>query len=363
MKFLSVCSGIEAASVAWQPLGFKAVGFSEIEKFPCRVLEHHYPEVTNFGSLLDWRNWNAEKFDILVGGTPCQDFSIAGKRQHGERADLTFEFIKMAGALRPEWVVWENVPGVLSMGKGETFARILQAFSEFGYGVAWRVLDAQNFGVPQRRRRVFLVGHSSGDPRRSGEVLFEQESLRGDIEKSREKRERNTTSTEKCSTFRYISFGEYQEDSKASTRKARDGKDATDLICFEPRSQDGIPRLSKDGKSPTLNTAQGGQRQPCIAFAQNTRDELRLFNGDGQKVGALSAQPGMKQQSFIAGQKVIRRITPIEALRLQGFPDDYLVKVPGYSDTQAYRAVGNSMAVPVMRWIGERIKQNDKKKM
>lgn len=317
MKFLSICSGIEAASVAWEPLGFKAVGFSEIEKFPCRVLEHHYPEVTNFGSLLDWRSWDAEKFDILVGGTPCQDFSIAGKRQHGERADLTFEFIKMAGALRPEWVVWENVPGVLSMGKGETFARILQAFSEFGYGVAWRVLDAQNFGVPQRRRRVFLVGHSSGDPRRSGEVLFEQESLRGDIEKSREERQEITREFETNS-------GKTSFTLNAGACNRLD----FETFIFEPRSQDGIPRISKDGKCPTLNTAQGGQRQPCVA-----------------------------KTSFV------RRLTPIEALRLQGFPDDYLVKVPGYSDTQAYRAVGNSMAVPVMRWIGERIKQNDTKKM
>lgn len=313
MKFLSVCSGIEAASVAWQPLGFKAVGFSEIEKFPCRVLEHHYPEVTNFGSLLDWRNWNAEKFDILVGGTPCQDFSIAGKRQHGERADLTFEFIKMAGALRPEWFLWENVPGVLSMGKGETFARIIQAFSEFGYGLAWRILDAQNFGVPQRRRRVFLVGHSAGDPTRAGEILFEQESLRGDFEKSREKRKEITREFETNS-------GKTSFTLNAGSCNRLDYE--TETFIFEPRSQDGVPRISKGGISNTLSI-------PCIANSNN---------------------------------KKARRITPIEALRLQGFPDDYLINVSGYSDTQAYKAVGNSMAVPVMRWIGERIK-NDTKKM
>ena len=180
MKYLSVCSGIEAASVAWRPLGWEAVGFSEIERFPNMVLEHHYPDVPNFGDMNEHKEWPNTNPDVLVGGTPCQSFSVAGLRQGmaDPRGNLALVYLAVAERQRPRWLVWENVPGVLSSHGGRDFGSFLGALAELGYGFAYRVLDAQYFGVPQRRRRVFVVGHL-GDWRRAAEVLFEPQSMQG----------------------------------------------------------------------------------------------------------------------------------------------------------------------------------------
>ncbi len=180
MIYGSVCSGIEAATVAWESLGWRASFFSEIEPFPRAVLEHHYPNVPIHGDFTTIEKGMYEDIDLLVGGTPCQDFSIAGLRSgmDGERGNLTLEFVRLAQRLRPKWIVWENVFGVLSSGKGRDFGSFLGALDELGYGVAWRVLDAKNFGVPQRRRRVFLVGYF-GDWRPAAAVLFEPQGVCG----------------------------------------------------------------------------------------------------------------------------------------------------------------------------------------
>jgi len=184
VKYLSVCSGIEAATVAWHGLGWEPVGFSEIEPFPCQLLAERFPTVPNLGDMTKYREWPIERgtVDLLVGGTPCQAFSVTGLRKGLEdpRGNLALTFVGMVDWYRPEWVVWENVPGVLSSSGGRDFGAFLGALGQLGYGFAYRVLDAQHFGVPQRRRRVFVVAHSSGDPRRAGAVLFEPESLRGD---------------------------------------------------------------------------------------------------------------------------------------------------------------------------------------
>ena len=190
LTYLSVCSGIEAATVAWHPLGWKPIGFAEIDKFPSAVLAHHYPEVKNYGDFtkIEPKDLSCHP-DILVGGTPCQSFSIAGKRAglDDPRGNLTLEFVRLAARLRTRWLVWENVPGVLSIDGGQTFGAFLGALGEVGYGVAYRILDAQYIGVPQRRRRVFVVGHF-GDWRRAAAVLFERQSLSGGTPPSREKR-------------------------------------------------------------------------------------------------------------------------------------------------------------------------------
>ena len=150
MKYLSVCSGIEAATVAWHPLGWEAVGYSEIEKFPSSVLEHHYPNVPNFGDMTKFKEWNLNgSIDLLVGGTPCQSFSVAGLRKGLEdpRGNLALTYVGILDKFRPKWFVWENVPGVLSSGGGRDFGSFLGAVAELGYGFAYRVLDAQYFGV------------------------------------------------------------------------------------------------------------------------------------------------------------------------------------------------------------------------
>lgn len=221
MTYASVCSGIEAATAAWHHIGWKPVWFAEIDPFCKSYLKHHYPEVPNLGEISGIRpHWMRRSgiptnFDVLVGGTPCQAFSVAGKRKgmDDERGQLTLEYIRIARAFRPSWLVWENVPGVLSIETGTTFARIISLLAGYpsseiiqvpedgwgnsgilaqchrgAYGIAWRVLDAQYFGVPQRRRRVFIVGHI-GDWRSAAAVLFERDSLSGNPAPSREARQ------------------------------------------------------------------------------------------------------------------------------------------------------------------------------
>ena len=196
MKYLSVCSGIEAATVAWHPLGWQAIGFSEIEKFPSQVLAHHYPNVPNLGDMTKYKEWNLESnVDVFVGGTPCQSFSVAGLRKglDDPRGNLMLTYLAIADKYRPRWLVWENVPGVLSSNGGKDFGTFLGGLGELGYGFAYRVLDAQYFGVAQRRRRVFVVGYL-GDWRRAAAVLFERHSLSGNPAPRRQKGKSATAS-------------------------------------------------------------------------------------------------------------------------------------------------------------------------
>ena len=572
MKYLSVCSGIEAATVAWHHMGWKPVGFSEIEPFPSKVLAHHYPDVTNFGDMTKFKEWKLDDtVELLVGGTPCQSFSVAGLRKGlaDPRGNLMLTYLAMANHFKPKWLLWENVPGVLSSNRGHDFAALLQGMAECGYGFAYRVLDAQYFGVPQRRRRVFVVG-CLGDWRSAAKVLFESESLCGDITPRRgEGKEVAPTITrgfgdrgydlnqiagggykvdfpqdtvgaldtecgfQKAShqsinqghilalnkdeeplnphvngtittrtgrsqsspeevvihPFREADLHNYKETDVAGTLKASGGvlaggsetfltqlsaynitfcdangtrKDRPDggLYVNETDTSNTLTRAgigtnvvqavdtyngtiqgdvaygftqvdaARDiGKdiSPTLRSGgDGGYPNHSVAYAvdtyngsiqgdvactltsasgvsnasgpkamvfqQNTRDEVRYVGGDGQIAGALMADAGMKQQNYIhlaagflpgQGSKAqglgyevemaptlragcssyglhqsmrVRRLTPKECERLQGFPDDY-TNIPSAADTGRYKALGNSMAVPVMRWIGERINE------
>ena len=188
MRFLSVCSGIEAASVAWSPLGWKAWAFAEIEPFPSAVLAHRYPSTPNLGDMTGFKDWPDATLDVLCGGTPCQSFSNAGLRAglDDPRGQLMLTFGAIAARYRPRWLVWENVPGVLSSNGGRDFGAFLGLLGFLGYGFAYRVLDAQfvrvdghGRAVPQRRNRVFVVG-CLGDWRSAAAVLLERESLRGD---------------------------------------------------------------------------------------------------------------------------------------------------------------------------------------
>lgn len=197
MKYISLFSGIEAATVAWEPLGWEPVAFCEIDEFSSAVLAHRFPNVPNLGDIteVDWSDY-VGSVDLIVGGSPCQSFSISGKREGlaGE-SGLMFEYIRAVREIRPRWFIWENVPGALSSEKGDAFRQLLSEMDECGYGLAWRVLDAQFFGVAQRRRRVFLVG--SLGSQRAAEILFEPDSLRWDHPSSREKRQDLTRAAER----------------------------------------------------------------------------------------------------------------------------------------------------------------------
>jgi site-specific DNA-cytosine methylase len=218
MNYLSVCSGIEAASCAWHDLGWNPVGFSEIEKFPSEVLKHHYPHVPNLGDMTKFKEWNlGTNVDVFVGGTPCQSFSVAGLRKglDDPRGNLMLTYLAIADRFRPKWLVWENVPGVLSSNDGQDFGTFLGGLGELGYGFAYRVLDAQYFGVAQRRRRVFVIGYL-GDWRPAAAVLFERDSLQRNPPPSRKARERTAT-------FFESSLAQYRAADVGGTLKASGG--------------------------------------------------------------------------------------------------------------------------------------------
>ena len=352
LRYGSVCSGIEAATVAWEPLGWSASFFSEIEKFPRAVLTARFPDTPLHGDFTTIKAGEYEAIDILVGGTPCQSFSIAGLRGglDDDRGNLALEYLRLAQRLRPRWLVWENVPGVLSSGKGRDFGAILGGMVQLGYGFSYRVLDAQNFGVPQRRRRVFVVSYL-GDWRRAAAVLFERESLSGDTAPRREAGQRVadslTVGANQCSRFP----GDFVE---------------VAVGALEARHAGGFQ---------SAQSAAAGHLLPQVSHALRGEGYDASEDGTGRGV-PLTFKHNMSYPSWgsdlsetlqaenplaVAHNYAVRRLTPRECERLQGFPDDYTqIAYRGKPaehcpDGPRYKSLGNSMAVPVMRWIGKRI--------
>lgn len=199
MRYLSVCSGIEAASVAWHDMGWTPVGFSEIEPFPCEVLKQRFPNVKNYGDLTNYEQWDIEPgtVDVLVGGPPCQAFSVAGLREGmaDPRGNLSLIYFGLVKRLKPKWIVYENVPGLLSARSGSDFSALLSALAECGYGFAYRMLDAQHFSLAQRRQRIFIVGCRTGDWRHPAAVLFDGPSSFGHFKKGEDEGQETASSS------------------------------------------------------------------------------------------------------------------------------------------------------------------------
>ena len=325
MRYLSVCSGMEAASVAWHPLGWQPVGFSEIEPFPCAILKHRFPHTPNYGSLTEYKQWPLEPgaIDLLVGGTPCQSFSVAGLRKglDDPRGNLALVFLGLADKLKPRWIVWENVPGVLSSNGGRDLGSFLGALVQLGYGFAYRVLDAQHFGVPQRRRRIILVA-CLGDWRAPAEVLLEPDCVRRDPKKGRAKGQGSAAGAEGgvgadhpegC----WWDGGQVSQTLDAVLQK---GQTMPEKNRFPAVLQPAIPfRKSKRAcsttdnetwveadASNTLNNFDLGDTRTThavvepFAWTQNQREEVRIL---GDKTGAL-ALPGTHQSNYIAEPRV-----------------------------------------------------------
>lgn len=367
LTYGSVCSGIEAASVAWEPLNMKPEWFSEIEPFPCAVLSHHWPEIKNLGdmtTITDKLKANEVVApDVLVGGTPCQAFSVAGLRGglSDERGQLTLSFVELADCIdeirtkegkEPAIIVWENVPGVLSSkdnafgcflaglsGESEELQPAGKKWSNAGYvsgpkrTIAWRILDAQYFGVPQRRRRVFVVATARKDIS-VAEILFEQAGMRGDLETGKAQAEGITSNAGECL------------------------KNSTTLIVFN--HQAGGKTSSTLGANSELTGCLQSSTTPAIAYScSHSKMDSEKTNTITSSYGTGGADLDIKP--LILRNNVVRRLTPIECERLQGFPDNHTKvhfknkSVDDCPDGHRYRALGNSMAVPVMRWIGERI--------
>lgn len=475
MKYISVCSGIEAASVAWQPLGWEAVAFSEIDAFPNAVLAYRFPDVPNLGDIskVDWRKYNGT-VDLVVGGTPCQSFSVAGKREGMDGASgLVREYFRLLAECKPKWFVWENVPGVVSSNGGADWLFILREWHKCGYHVAFRVLNAQYAGVPQRRRRIFAVG-CLGDWRPPAKVLFERYSLRWHPAPRRKAREADPGTAErgadqagiaKCLTARNERYDWETENiicsqygDKAGALRARyDSSPCVDNgqnIVFsiagnvvdrdvnqngcgfkedcsftlntvgrhavaECYSFDSLASNSMKSSNPdsgcrkvdvakTLDTSNGdpskNQGGIAVCYPINTMVATRHMADDGRTCLGIGedgdpqftlssahehavycrqaplvfkdreGKPGggkgiligedksftlsCNQDQSLFNKAVVRRLTPTECERLQGFPDgwtDILYKGKPAPDGARYKALGNSMCVNVMRWIGERI--------
>ena len=371
MRYGSVCSGIEAASVAWHSLGWKPQWFSEIEHFPSAVLKYRFPDVPNLGDMTQlnqFQQFNEQPIDLLVGGTPCQSFSVAGLRKGlaDPRGNLLLTFLSIADKRRPKWIVWENVPGVLSSNGGKDFGTFLGALGELGYGFAYRVLDAQHFGVAQRRRRVFVVGYL-GDWRPAAAVLFESESMQRDIKPSRKKRQETTTDAQGgfgTTGNPKISNALCARDYKGPRPEADQGAPviieqvAQPIHAFKVRGGcegGGKGYLGEDEKAFTISAMQDQQiAQPIAVDTYN-------YTTNDKTTQTIRSQSDTEHIGAVLETMAIRRLTPKECERLQGFPDDW-TKIPYRNkpadqcpDGPRYKACGNSMAVPVMRWIGERI--------
>ena len=274
----------------------ECIGYSEIDKYAVQVYEKHFNH-KNYGDITTITPNELPDFDLLVGGFPCQAFSIAGKRKGFEdtRGTLFFDIARILAEKKPRLVVLENVKGLLSHDRGKTFQTILGVLTDLGYFIEWQVLNSKNFGVPQNRERVFIIGYFGGQPRRK---VFPITESGGET---------------------YI-------------QQLNKPKHSNDRI------------YGTDGVSPTLNTAQGGNRQPFV-----TRQPLRFLTRNQKNIeGNYSFIVDASQTSGIRQDTRIRRLTPTECERLQGFPDGW---TEGLSDTQRYKTLGNAVTVNVIEYI------------
>lgn len=444
MKYGSVCSGIEAASKAWEPLGWKPAWFSEIEPFPSAVLANHWPEVTNLGDMTKIADavctGEVEAPDVLVGGTPCQAFSIAGLREglSDDRGQLTLSYVELANAIdakrrergEPESIiVWENVPGVLSSkdnafgcflaGLAGESSELQPAGGKWTHAgcvsgpervIAWRVLDAQFFGVAQRRRRVFVVASARKGFDPAG-VLFELDSVRRDSAPRRETQKAVAALTARgvgtcgaddnqaqaghliafgggntaghidvataCTahgirldfdTETFAVHGTQDPDTNrelAHTLGRNNGQEnACIAFSYKDNGADATSDLSPTIRAGNHDKSHANSGQPpaiCIQHASIGRHDAAGPQGKGYQEDVAFTQDSRSSADVVQYGMQVRRLTPIECERLQGFPDNHtLIGWRGKDadecpDGPRYKAIGNSMAVPVMRWIGERI--------
>jgi DNA (cytosine-5)-methyltransferase 1 len=410
VRYVSLFSGIEAATVAWHPLGWEPLAFAEIDKFPAAVLAHRYPGVPNMGDVTsaDWTKFkHANKpVDVVVFGSPCQSFSVAGKRLglDDPRGNLALYALGVVRTLQPRCFVFENVPGLLSSAGGRDFGAFLGTVGDIGYRCAWRVLDAQHFGLAQRRKRVFVIGYL-GDWRRAAAVLFERESLSGHPAPRREAGQVAPTVPSRRSAGGGLgtdfdcdggliahappvslclnagAMGRIDAESEtlipiggsfdvAHALRA-DGFDASEDgtgrgTPIVPINLQIATRHQAMGRGTGFGVGEDGDPAFTISSAHSHAVAFN-WNQSGDTALGMSREgvPPVRTKDTLAmlqGMQV-RRLTPRECERLQGFPDDYtLIPYRGKpaADGPRYKALGNSMAVPVMRWIGRRIQLVDR---
>ncbi len=390
MRYLSVCSGIEAASVAWHHLGWTPVAFSEIEPFPAAVLAHHYPNIPNYGDMTKHKEWPLEPgaIDLLVGGTPCQSFSVAGLRKGltDPRGNLMLTYLAIAAQLRPRWIVWENVPGVLSSNGGRDFGTFLGALGELGYGWAYRVLDAQYVrvgrwprAVPQRRRRVFVVGRllerGAGDWTAAAQAVLIPEGMRRHIEASPKARKVAPPDAEGGARGGGIFTSHGVAPCLETTSNDYSRADGFTMVAQPTayRWQNNELGLRQDDAVAALRASAGSSgfhemnhpviAQPNAAHAavafHPLQDPISSTDGSTHCMGTGGSQG--HASIAVATTMTVRRLSAEECEALQGFSRGWTRipwrKKPAHEcpDGPRYKALGNSMAVNCMAWIGERI--------
>lgn len=436
LTYGSLFSGIGGFDLGFDRASMRCAWQVEIDAAARSVLTRHWPDVPKFTDVRDVGAHNLTPVDVICFGSPCQDLSVAGKRagMAGERSGLFYEAIRIIRELRPAIAVWENVPGALSSNHGRDFGAAIDALADAGaMDICWRVLDAQWFGVAQRRRRLFVVADFRAE--RAAEVLFEPEGVSRHPQTSGEAGQ-NVAGTlgggsgsrgwaADTDRMTFVPFTlDWQAGSSGDTSwrgKARsfivdkpgrarsltanhtlavahaltaEGHDAsedgtgrgTPLVAYGVshqttpkvahelmptigcnmtggvnhvvahsvalRGRDGGATAELGGDVATALRASQGGGQVAVAFQQNTRDEVRYIGGEGQIAGALAASPSMKQQNYVQAAMAVRRLTPTECERLQGFPDGWTA---GQADSQRYRQLGNAVAVPCSEWIAKRI--------
>lgn len=349
MKFGSLFSGVGGFDLGFERAGMECAWQAERDKFALQVLNTHWPNVRKYEDVRDVGR-NAEPVDLICGGFPCQDLSVAGKRAGlaGERSGLWFEFRRIIEELVPTWVVIENVPGLLSSNKGGDMAVLLGGLAQLGYGWAYRVLDSQYFGVAQRRRRVFIVGHI-GDAASAAKVLFEPESRDWDSAPRRKKGQENTRVA-----------GTLASSGGGLDRPAGNANELDFAIPALTGWDAESKRIhSSEGVAPTIagSDGKGGQRMPYVSYIPEIARAITSGEGLRQKVDQdtymVETAKALKAGASKSYQGVgVRRLTPIECERLQGFPDGWTGE---HSDTQRYKMMGNAVTVNVAEWIGRRI--------
>lgn len=321
LRHLSTFSGIGGFDLAFERAGMTSVGSVEFDPRCRQVLAAHWPDVPQHTDVKEF-DGSSVRFDVLSGGFPCQDLSIAGRRAGlaGERSGLFFEFARIADEAKPQWVILENVPGLLSSNGGRDMGTVIGTLADLGYGVSWRVLDAQYFGVAQRRRRVFIVGSLGDDGGRS--VLLEPEGVRRDPPSRREASQEHSAGASGGARVRGFGLNGDPLTSGPFGTNAQGGLRTTDLdtigayIVHEFPTHDVSPCLQERG--------------------------YKGVDSDMTQAHVVRLRPTIS----------VRRLTPTECERLQGFPDGW---TGGQVDSARYRQLGNAVAVPVVEWIGRRI--------
>ena len=394
---VSLFAGIGGFDLAMERAGINVVATVEWDKHAQGVLARRFPNTKLYGDItgVTGEQLISAGFDpangIITGGFPCQDLSVAGRRAGliGSRSGLFWEICRLLDETKAQSFILENVPGLLSSNEGRDMGTVIRALEERGYSVAWRVLDAQHFGVAQRRRRVFIIGHLGNDWRTPAEILAIAESSARYSEQSNTKRKEvagsigaGITNDSRAGNFelydfpkesisptlnarrahdtmtyqevaRMQGFGDYQMDEISGALKARDYKDATDLVIQEENPTFFYAKSHQDVRiqGNVINTlaatmGTGGGNTPMIFTDKQTYIQTRKENSPTLTVGSK----GMAMQKG----PTVRRLTPVECERLQGFPDQW---TEGQADSHRYKQLGNAVAVPVVEWIIQRFIQ------